>query len=76
MDWWNPCAKSFRDVMRKRGKKKPKPRNARYGVIEKNEEGKFVASIYRLMTGEWLCQALDAQPMKPNGCWRENSIGG
>ena len=20
MDWWNPCAKSFREVMRKRGK--------------------------------------------------------
>lgn len=51
MEWWNPCAKSFRDVMRKRGKKKPEPSNAMYGVIEKDEEGKFVASTYRVMKG-------------------------
>src|ERR1700730_9825032 len=25
-DWWNPCAKSFREVMGKRGKKDPAPK--------------------------------------------------
>ena len=42
MDWWNPCAKSFRDVMSKRGKKTPEPKSAIYGVIERHE-GKFFA---------------------------------
>jgi hypothetical protein len=43
MDWWNPCAKSFRDVMSKRDKKTPEPKNAIYGVIERHENGKFFA---------------------------------
>ena len=43
MDWWNPCAKSFRGVMSKRGKKPPEPKNSIYGVIERDKEGKFFA---------------------------------
>ena len=48
MDWWNPCAKSFRDVMKKRGKKITEPKNSIYGVIERDKEGKFFASILTL----------------------------
>ena len=44
MDWWNPCAKSFREVMRKRDKHISKPKDQIYGIIEKNGEGKFFAS--------------------------------
>jgi predicted RNase H-like HicB family nuclease len=51
MDWWNPCAKSFREVMAKRGKQAPAPKNAIYGIIERNEEGKFVASTHALKGG-------------------------
>jgi hypothetical protein len=43
MDWWNPCAKSFRDVMRRRDKNIPKPKDSIYGIIEKNGEGQFFA---------------------------------
>jgi hypothetical protein len=46
MDWWNPCAKSFREVMAKRGKKAPAPKNSIYGMIERDEEGKFIASTH------------------------------
>jgi len=46
MDWWNPCAKSFREVMAKRGKKAPAPKNSIYGIIERDEEGKFIASTH------------------------------
>ena len=46
MDWWNPCAKSFRDVMRKRDKNIPKPKDSIYGIIEKDGEGKFFASTH------------------------------
>jgi hypothetical protein len=48
MDWWNPCAKSFREVMGKRGKKSPTPEDCIYGFIERDEEGKFVASTHAL----------------------------
>ena len=44
MDWWNPCTKSFDVVMRKRDNHMHTPRDAIYGVIEKNEGGKFFAS--------------------------------
>ena len=44
MDWWNPCAKSFGVVMTKRDNHMPTPRDAIYGIIEKNEDGKFFAS--------------------------------
>jgi len=44
MDWWNPCAKSFREVMRKRDKHISKQIDQMYGIIEKNGEGKFFAS--------------------------------
>jgi hypothetical protein len=33
MDWWNPCAKSFRDVMRKRDKNISKPKDQICGMI-------------------------------------------
>jgi hypothetical protein len=42
MDWWNPCPKSFREVMGNRRKKTPAQKNVIYGIIEINEEGKFV----------------------------------
>jgi hypothetical protein len=46
MDWWNPCAKSFREVMSKRGKQAPAPKDSIYGMIERDEEGQFIASTY------------------------------
>ena len=51
MDWWNPCAKSFREVMGKRGKKTPAPKNSIHGIIEKDGEGKFVASTHAMKKG-------------------------
>jgi predicted RNase H-like HicB family nuclease len=51
MDWWNPCPKSFREVMGKRGNQAPAPKNAIYGIIERDEEGKFVASTHALKKG-------------------------
>ena len=51
MDWWNPCAKSFREVMGKRGKKTPAPNNSIYGVIERDGEGKFIASTHGMKKG-------------------------
>jgi hypothetical protein len=51
MDWWNPCAKSFREVMGKRGKKSTVPKNSIYGFIERDEEGKFIASTHALKKG-------------------------
>ncbi len=44
MDWWNPCAKSFGVVMRKRDNHMATPRDAIYGIIETHEDGKFCAS--------------------------------
>ena len=44
MDWWNPCAKSFREAMRKRDNHMPAPKDAIYGIIERNVNGKFLAS--------------------------------
>ena len=46
MDWWNPCAKSFREVMDKRGRKIPAPKNSIYGIIERDGEGTFIASTH------------------------------
>ncbi len=46
MDWWNPCAKSFGVVMEERdhpAPTPPTPRDAIYGVIERNEDGRFFA---------------------------------
>ena len=51
MDWWNPCAKSFREVMGKRGKKTPAPKNSIHGIIEKDGEGKFVTSTHAMKKG-------------------------
>jgi hypothetical protein len=51
MDWWNPCAKSFREVMGKRGKKAPAPKNSIYGIIERDGEGKFIASTHGVKKG-------------------------
>ena len=51
MDWWNPCAKSFREVMDKRGRKIPAPKNSIYGIIERNREGKFIASTHGMKRG-------------------------
>jgi hypothetical protein len=45
MDWWNPCPKSFREVMDKRGKSSPAPKNSIHGIIERDREGTFIASI-------------------------------
>ena len=46
MDWWNPCAKSFREVMDKRDRKIPAPKNSIYGIIERDGEGTFIASTH------------------------------
>jgi hypothetical protein len=46
MDWWNPCPKSFRDVMRKRGKNTPHAKKSIYGLIERYGEGKVFASTH------------------------------
>ena len=46
MDWWNPCAKSFREVMRKRDKNISKPKDSICGIIETDGEGKFFASTH------------------------------
>jgi hypothetical protein len=51
MDWWNPSAKSFREVMGKRGKKTPASKNAIYGIIERDGEGKFFASTHGMKKG-------------------------
>jgi hypothetical protein len=51
MDWWNPCAKSFREVMGKRGKETPAPKNTIYGIIERDGEGKFFASTHGVKKG-------------------------
>ena len=51
MVWWNPCAKSFREVMCKRDKKTPAPKDSIYGIIERDGEGKFVASTHALKKG-------------------------
>src|SRR5258708_4600465 len=52
MDWWNPCARSFRDVMKtKRGKKTPEPKNAIYGIIERDGEGRFFAGTHGVKEG-------------------------
>jgi predicted RNase H-like HicB family nuclease len=63
MDWWNPCAKSFREVMGKQGKRAAAPKNSIYGIIERDGEGKFIASthgmkgIASLATGRTLDEA-------------------
>ena len=46
MDWWNPCARSFRDAMRKRDRNVPKQKDAIYGWIERTGKGKFYASTH------------------------------
>lgn len=51
MAWWNPCAKSFRDVMSKQCKKTPEPKNTIYGIIERDGEGKFFACTHSLKKG-------------------------
>ena len=71
MDWWNPCARSFGEVMGKRGKKARAPKNSIYGIIERDGEGKFVASTHALKKGS-LRLLLDTLPMKPRDFWRTN----
>jgi hypothetical protein len=51
MDWWNPCAKSFREVMGKRGKNVPASKDSIYGIIERDGEGKFIASTHGMKKG-------------------------
>ena len=51
MDWWNPCAKSFREVMGKRGKNTPAPKNSLYGIIERDGERNFIASTHGMKKG-------------------------
>ncbi len=50
MDWWNPCAKSFREVMGKRGENVP-AKDSIYGIIERDGEGKFIASTHGMKKG-------------------------
>ena len=59
MAWCNPCPKSFRDVMRQRGiKKTPNPKNAIYGVIEKEEDGQFFAVTLNVKKGASVTSAI------------------
>ena len=51
MDWWNPCAKSFRKVMGKRGKNVSASKDSIYGIIERDGEGKFIASTHGMKKG-------------------------
>jgi hypothetical protein len=51
MDWRNPCAKSFREVMSKRGKNVPASKDSIYGIIERDGEGKFIASTHGMKKG-------------------------
>ena len=51
MDWWNPCPKSFGEVMGKREKQAPAPKNSIYGMIERDQEGRFIASTYGVNKG-------------------------
>jgi hypothetical protein len=51
MDWWNPCAKSFREVMGKRGKKTLELKNTIYGIIERDGEGNFFAGTHCVKKG-------------------------
>jgi hypothetical protein len=44
-------ALNLREVMGKRGKKTPAPKNRIYGIIERDEEGKFIASTHRIKNG-------------------------
>src|SRR5258708_24836013 len=72
MDWWNPCARSFGEVMGKRGKKTRAPKSSIYGIIERDGEGKFVASTHALRKGV-TASAIGDTAMKPRGFWRTNS---
>ena len=51
MDWWNPCAKSFGEVMSNRGKKTPEPKDAIYGMIERKDDGEFFAVCMSVKDG-------------------------
>jgi hypothetical protein len=51
MDWWNPCAKSFREVMSKQGKNVLASKDCIYGIIERDEEGKFIAITHGMKKG-------------------------
>jgi hypothetical protein len=51
MDWWNPCAKSFREVMDKRAKNIPVAKDSIYGIIERDGGEKFIASTHGMKKG-------------------------
>ena len=51
MDWWNPCARSFGEVMGKRGKNVSASKDSIYGIIERDGEGKFIASTHGMKKG-------------------------
>jgi hypothetical protein len=46
MAWWNPCPKSFKEVMIKQPKKPPNPKGSIYGIIERSDVGRFTACTY------------------------------
>ncbi len=52
MDWANPFAKSFGAVMGKKCKKLPKPKDAIYGFIERNDDGEFFAASLSVKDGK------------------------
>jgi hypothetical protein len=51
MEWWNPCPKSFREVMIKQPKNPPAPKNAIHGMIERDADGKFFACTHGAKNG-------------------------
>ena len=72
MEWWNPCAKSFRDVMRKPDKNIPKPKDSVYGIIEKDGEGRFFASTHGVKNTAAMT-ATGRTTRKPRGVWSKKS---
>lgn len=48
MDWWNPCARSFREVMKKPPKKQLAYVTTIHGMIERDNDGGFYACVINI----------------------------
>jgi hypothetical protein len=52
LEWSNPCPKSFREVMRKQGRRVAAPKNSISSMIERDEEGNFLAYNFSVKKGQ------------------------
>lgn len=52
LEWSNPCPKSFREVMRKQGRRVAAPKNSISSIIERDEEGNFLAYNFSVKKGQ------------------------